>query len=385
VTALAATTLLFTPEACCADTRARTGSLRLGRGTIQTPVFMPVGTQGTVKAVTPRDLEELGAEIILGNTYHLYLRPGHDLVASLGGLHRFMAWEKPILTDSGGFQVFSLGDLRKVEEEGVHFASHIDGSRHLLTPELSMQIQAALGSDIAMIFDECLKYPADRAATERSMELSLRWAARSRASHGIHGAASGQALFGIVQGGFEADIRVRSAQAIVDMGFDGYAVGGLSVGEGKELMHQVLEAVEPHLPESAPRYLMGVGLPIDLVEAVARGFDMFDCVMPTRHARTGSLFRGWGRINIKNARFRDDARPVEAGCSCYTCRNFSRAYLRHLFLAGEILGHHLNTVHNLHHYLALMRAIRTAIREGRFGAFYRQAVDTASQQETTDA
>lgn len=351
-------------------TRARAGTLALPRGTVHTPAFMPVGTQGTVKAVSPRTLKELGAQIVLANTYHLYLRPGHDLIAGLGGLHRFMGWDGPLLTDSGGYQVFSLGELCEVTDDGVRFASHVDGSRHVFTPELSMEVQAALGADIAMVFDECLPYPATREVTRRSMERSVAWAARSRAAHG----RADQALFGIVQGGFETDLRVRSAQATVRLGFEGYAVGGLSVGEGRPLMLQVLDAVVPHLPEGAPRYLMGVGTPIDLVEAVARGIDLFDCVMPTRHARTGALFTGWGRINIKNARFRDDDRPVEPGCACYTCTGFSRAYLRHLFLAGEILGHELNAIHNLHHYLALMRRMREAVADGGFDAFHRDAV-----------
>ncbi|MBI5136237.1 MAG: tRNA guanosine(34) transglycosylase Tgt [Nitrospirae bacterium] len=361
--------LEFTLQARCGETLARTGVLHLKHGTVHTPVFMPVGTHGSVKTMAPRELEELGAEIILGNTYHLYLRPGHTLIDSLGGLNRFMSWDRPILTDSGGFQVFSLGDLCTVHEDGVRFASHIDGSRHDFTPALSMEIQMALGSDIAMIFDECLEYPATREVTRRSMERSITWAERSKAAHG----KADQALFGIVQGGFEADLRARSAAAMRHIGFDGYAIGGLSVGEGKDLMYRVLDDTVPHLPEDAPRYLMGVGLPIDLVEAVARGIDMFDCVMPTRHARTGYLFTGWGRINIKNARFRDDADPIDPACACYTCQNFSRAYLRHLFISGEILGHHLNTIHNLHHYLSLMAAIRRAIGEGRFGAFHREA------------
>ena len=368
--AVTAPALEFAVHDRCGETRARRGTLELAHGTVQTPVFMPVGTLGSVKAMAPRDLEELGTEIVLGNTYHLYLRPGHELIDQLGGLNKFMGWERPILTDSGGFQVFSLGDLCQVNEDGVRFASHVDGSRHDFTPEVSMVIQQALGADIAMIFDECLSYPATREVTRRSMERSINWAIRSKAAH----TKTDQALFGIVQGGFETDLRVRSAQANTGIGFDGYAIGGLSVGESKELLHQVLDAVVPHLPETQPRYLMGVGLPIDLVEGVARGIDMFDCVMPTRHARTGALFVGWGRINIKNARFRDDAGPIAPGCSCYTCQHFSRAYLRHLFLSGEMLGRHLNTIHNLHHYLNLMREIREALAAGRFGTLYREAV-----------
>jgi len=372
--------LAFRVESRCTETAARTGTVELAHGTLRTPVFMPVGTQGTVKGLSPRDLTDLGAQIVLGNTYHLYLRPGHELVKQLGGLNRFMAWDRPILTDSGGYQVFSLGELRKVEEEGVRFASHVDGSRHLLTPELSIEIQQALGSDIAMIFDECLQYPAEREQTRRSMERSLRWAERSKAAH----TKPDQALFGIVQGGFEDDLRVTSACAITGMGFDGYAIGGVSVGEGHQRMLHVVEHTVPWLPEDSPRYLMGVGLPIDMVEAVARGIDMFDCVMPTRHARTGYLFSGWGRVNIKNARFRADQGPVEEGCTCYTCGNFSRAYLRHLFVSGEMLGRQLNTVHNVHHYLNLMRTIRAAIREGRFGAFRREAAAAWKEESSND-
>jgi queuine tRNA-ribosyltransferase len=372
--------LSFEVGARCPETAARTGLMHLPHGAVRTPVFMPVGTQGAVKAVSPRVLTELGAEMVLANTYHLYLRPGHDLVESLGGLHRFMGWERPLLTDSGGYQVFSLGELCKVTDDGVRFASHVDGSRHDFTPELSMAVQQALGADIAMVFDECLPYPATREVTRRSMERSVAWAARSKAAHN----RATQALFGIVQGGFESDLRVASAQAMTALGFDGYAIGGLSVGEGPALMLEVLDGTVPHLPEDAPRYLMGVGTPIDLVRAVARGIDMFDCVMPTRHARTGQRFVGWGRINIKNARYRDDPEPVEPGCSCYTCRTFSRAYLRHLFMAGEILGHELNAIHNLHHYLTLMERMREAIAAGRFGAFLRDAV-RQTDEETTHA
>jgi len=368
----------FEVAARCPETRARAATLHLPRGSVQTPVFMPVGTQGAVKAASPRTLEELGARMVLSNTYHLYLRPGHERVAALGGLHRFMGWQRPLLTDSGGYQVFSLGENARVDDDGVTFVSHVDGSPHRFTPEHSMAVQEALGADIAMVFDECLSYPATREVTRRSMERSVAWAARSKAAH----TRGDQALFGIVQGGFEADLRVTSAEAMTALGFDGYAVGGLSVGEGRPLMLDMLDAVEPHLPEDAPRYLMGVGLPIDLVEAVARGFDMFDCVMPTRHARTGALFCGWGRIHIKNARFADDPGPVAPGCACYTCQNFSRAYLRHLFMAGEILGHELNTIHNLHHYLDLMARMRAAIAEGTFGAFHREALGQHHEENT---
>ncbi len=370
----------FTPARFCSDTNARTGTLRLTRGTVQTPVFMPVGTHGSVKSMTPHLLKEMGAEIILGNTYHLYLRPGHELIDQLGGLQRFMAWDKPILTDSGGYQVFSLGELCKVHDNGVSFRSHVDGSRHEFTPEIAMAIQGALRSDIAMVFDECLSYPATAEETRRSTDRSIAWAARSKAAHGSHARAGEQALFGIVQGGFDNDLRIYSAQATVEMGFDGYAIGGLSVGEGKELMYGVLDTVVPHLPTASPRYLMGVGTPIDLVEGVARGIDMFDCVMPTRHARTGYLFVGWGRINIKNAVHRDSASPIDDTCGCYTCRHFSRAYLRHLFLSGEILAHQLHTIHNLHRYLTLMAEMREAISAGRFGAFYRQSVQQFQEE-----
>jgi queuine tRNA-ribosyltransferase len=372
--------LAFEVGARCPETRARTGVLSLPRGTVRTPVFMPVGTLGAVKGVAPRVLEELGAEIVLANTYHLYLRPGHDLVEGLGGIQRFMGWDRPVLTDSGGYQVFSLGELCKVTDDGVTFASHVDGSRHAFTPELSVEIQQALGADIAMVFDECLPYPATREEARRSTERSADWAARCKAAH----TKADQALFGIVQGGFEPDLRARSADAVTAIGFDGYAIGGLSVGEGRALMLETLDTVMPRLPEAAPRYLMGVGTPLDLVEAVARGVDMFDCVMPTRHARTGSLFTGRGRINIKNARHRAEEGPVEAGCTCYTCRGFSRAYLRHLFMAGELLAFELNAIHNLHHYLSLMERMREAIAAGRFGAFHRDAV-RRYHEETTHA
>lgn len=373
-----ASALSFEVHATCTDTRARRATLELAHGTVQTPVFMPVGTAATVKGMAPRVLEELGAQIVLSNTYHLYLRPGHELIDSLGGLNRFMGWDHPILTDSGGYQVFSMDGLTHVTDHGVQFVSHIDGSRHEFTPELSMEIQAALGSDIAMVFDECLAYPSTHEVTRRSTDRSIAWAKRSKAAHN----RAGQALFGIVQGGFEPDLRAVSAQATVDMGFDGYAIGGLSVGENKDLMLKVLDQVVPLLPKAAPRYVMGVGLPIDLIESVARGVDMFDCVIPTRHARTGWLFNGWGRINIKNARYRDDDSPIEAGCTCYTCRHFSRAYLRHLFISGEILGAQLNTIHNLHHYLSLMESVREAIATNRFGLFYREKTAEYQRERT---
>ncbi len=349
------------------DTRtlARRGRLHLTHGVVETPIFMPVGTQGTVKAMTPEELESLGAQIILGNTYHLYLRPGHKLVERAGGLHRFMHWNHPILTDSGGYQVFSLSDIRKIKEEGVTFQSHIDGSRHLLSPESSMDIQQALGSDIAMAFDECPAAGQDKAYVARSMDLTTRWADRCLVAH----TRDDQALFGIVQGGVHDDLREQHAKELSKRPFDGFAIGGLSVGESIEDMYRVTENVTPHLPQDKPRYLMGVGTPANLVESVARGVDMFDCVMPTRHARNGFLFTSEGRVVIKNARFKDDFGPLDPACDCYTCRNYSRAYLRHLYIAKEILAMRLNTIHNLHFYLTLMERIRAAIECGTFSEF----------------
>ncbi|MBW6511900.1 MAG: tRNA guanosine(34) transglycosylase Tgt [Desulfuromonadaceae bacterium] len=342
---------------------ARRGCLQTRRGTIETPVFMPVGTQATVKAVFPETLVELDAEIILANTYHLYMRPGHKLIESLGGLHKFMHWDRPILTDSGGFQVFSLGQLRKIDEEGVRFQSHIDGSPHLLTPELSMAVQRALDADIVMAFDECIPYPSERAYVEASTALSSRWARRSKDAHFRD---DGAALFGIVQGGMYRDLRQRSVLDLLDIGFDGYAIGGLSVGEKAELMYEVLESTLPHLPVDRPRYLMGVGTPENLIEAVARGVDMFDCVMPTRNARNGVLFTTFGKISIKQARYHDDPAPIDPACDCYVCRNYSRAYLRHLYQGNEILASMLNTQHNLYYYLNLMKGARDAIDNGCF-------------------
>jgi len=347
-------------------TAARRGRIQTRRGVVETPMFMPVGTQGTVKGVLPEALVEAGAQIILGNTYHLYLRPGHERIRRLGGLHRFMHWERPILTDSGGFQVFSLGQLRKISEEGVAFQSHIDGSRHLLTPELSIEIQQALGSDIIMAFDECIPYPSERSYVDRSTALSGRWAARCRQAHDR---SDGSALFGIVQGGMYEDLRRRSADELRQVGFDGYALGGLSVGEGAELMYEMMEFGLPLLPVDQPRYVMGVGTPENLVEGVARGADLFDCVMPTRNARNGVLFTSFGKLSIKQARYRDDDRPLDPECDCYVCRNYSRAYLRHLFQANEILASVLNTQHNLRYYLKLMADIRTAIETGCFATF----------------
>ena len=350
------------------DGAARRGHLTTAHGIIQTPAFMPVGTQGAVKALTAQHLEDVGAEIILGNTYHLYLRPGDALIARRGGLHRFIGWSRPILTDSGGYQVFSLSDRRKVEEQGVHFRSHHDGSPHLLTPEKAVEIQANLGSDIAMVLDECPALPSTVQIIDTSLQLTARWAERSR-NRFLELKTSGQMQFGIVQGGTFAELREKSAQLTVSIGFEGYAIGGLSVGEPNETMYQVVEQTVPYLPANQPRYLMGVGTPIDLVEAVARGIDMFDCVMPTRNARNGQLFTSEGPLNIKNAQFAEDDGPVDPACGCYTCRHFSRAYLRHLLMAGEMTGGTLNTLHNLSFYLDTMRRIREAIAFGRFEDF----------------
>jgi queuine tRNA-ribosyltransferase len=359
------------------DGGARRGRLTLAHGTLDTPAFMPVGTYGTVKAMSPAELEEIGAQIVLGNTFHLWLRPGLEVVAAHGDLHRFMRWARPILTDSGGFQVFSLGDLRKVSEEGVAFQSPINGDRLFLTPEESMRVQRVLGSDIVMVFDECTGYPATRDEAATSMQLSMRWAARSRRAH----EGNANALFGIVQGGMYEDLRDESLAALVALGFDGYAVGGVSVGEPKEDMARLVAYTAPRLPKDRPRYLMGVGTPEDIVDAVAQGFDMFDCVMPTRNARNGWLFTRFGDVKIRNARHRADTRPLDETCACYTCRNFSRAYLHHLHRANEILGARLNTIHNLFFYLALMAGLRAAIEAGELDAFRRQF---ASERTGTD-
>ncbi|MDO3382676.1 tRNA guanosine(34) transglycosylase Tgt [Gilvimarinus sp. SDUM040014] len=345
--------------------RARRGELSFPRGKVQTPAFMPVGTYGTVKGMAPRDIKETGAQIILGNTFHLMLRPGTEVVKAHGDLHDFMRWDGPILTDSGGFQVFSLGKLRKITEEGVSFRSPIDGSKVFMDPELSMQVQRDLGSDIVMIFDECTPYPATPAEARASMELSLRWAARSKTAHG----PSAAALFGIVQGGMYENLRSESLQGLVDIGFDGYAIGGLSVGEPKEDMLRVLEHLTPEMPAERPRYLMGVGKPADIVEAVRRGVDMFDCVMPTRNARNGHLFTSEGVIKIRNARHRHDTGPLDARCDCYTCTHFSRSYLHHLDKCGEILGAQLNTIHNLRYYQTLMAGLREALEEDTLDQF----------------
>jgi queuine tRNA-ribosyltransferase len=340
---------------------ARRGRLTLAHGSVDTPVFMPVGTYGTVKAMAPDELEALGAQIVLGNTFHLWLRPGPEVIAAHGGLHRFMGWGRPILTDSGGYQVFSLGPLRKVREDGVAFASPIDGDRLLLTPELSIEIQHALDADVVMVFDECTPYPASRDEAADSMRLSLRWAARCRQAH----ADSPNALFGIVQGGMFEDLREESLGALAAIGFDGYAIGGLSVGEPKDEMRRIEAHVGPLLPADRPRYLMGVGTPEDLVDAVGNGIDMVDCVLPTRNARNGWLFTRSGDVKIRNARWRDDTQPLDEACGCYSCRHFSRAYLHHLQKSNEILGARLNTLHNLYFYFTLMRELREAIQAGR--------------------
>jgi queuine tRNA-ribosyltransferase len=339
------------------ESAARLGKLHTPHGTVDTPVFMPVGTQATVKAMTPRELQEIGASIILSNTYHLYLRPGHTLIREAGGLHKFMAWPGPILTDSGGFQVFSLGDLRKIKEEGVEFRSHIDGSSHLFTPEKVMEIEMALGPDIAMAFDECAPYPVSREYAKEAMERTTRWAERCLRAHD----KSDQALFGIVQGAFYKDLRKISARDLISLDFPGYAVGGLSVGEPAELMYDMLEETVPLLPVNKPRYLMGVGSPDYLVEGVWRGIDMFDCVLPTRIARNGTVFTKKGKIVIRNAQYKDDFTPLDPACGCYACQNFSRAYIRHLFNVNEILGLRLTTIHNLYFLLDLMKQIRQAV------------------------
>ncbi|MDR3553276.1 MAG: tRNA guanosine(34) transglycosylase Tgt [Syntrophobacteraceae bacterium] len=341
---------------------ARTGRIETARGTIDTPIFMPVGTAGSVKGISPDELEGLGAQIILGNTYHLCLRPGDERVARLGGLHKFMGWERPILTDSGGFQVFSLARINKIEEEGVRFQSHIDGSHRLLSPETAVGIQRNLGSDIMMSFDECTSYPVTYEYAAESVKRTIRWAKRSKEA----AKGSDQALFGIVQGSVFPDLRQMCLEALVQIGFDGYAIGSLSVGESKEQMMEVMNRLAPLLPENAPRYVMGVGTPEDLVEGVRAGVDMFDCVMPTRNARNGSLFTWQGTLNIKNSAYAEDPSPIDPECGCYTCRRFSRAYLRHLYICRELLSYRLNTLHNLYFYLELMGRMREAIAAGNF-------------------
>ncbi|MDD5712469.1 MAG: tRNA guanosine(34) transglycosylase Tgt [Smithellaceae bacterium] len=348
--------------------QARLGRITTPHGSVETPAFMPVGTQGTVKAVLPEQLHTLGVQIVLANTYHLYLRPGHELVKELGGLHRFMNWDGPVLTDSGGYQVYSLDALRKITPEGVTFQSHIDGSKHFITPELAVSIQEALGSDIAMCLDECTPYPADFRAAEKSLRLTSDWAARCRRAK----RREDQALFGIVQGGTHKELRSRAVEELLRIGFDGYALGGLSVGEPRELMDEIVAYAAPLLPAEMPRYLMGVGTPRDIIMSVESGIDMFDCVLPTRCARHGLLFTNTEKVVIKNARYRTDEAPLDESCDCYTCRNYSRAYLRHLFVSGEILAMILNTVHNIRFYMHLMERIRTAIDLGTYAELKKQ-------------
>jgi len=361
------------------DGLARRGRLTFDRGTIETPAFMPVGTYGSVKSMTPEEVTATGAEIVLGNTFHLMLRPGTEVIKAHGDLHDFMQWQGPILTDSGGFQVFSLGDLRKITEKGVEFRSPINGDKVFLGPEESMQVQRDLGSDIVMIFDECTPYPADERTAEKSMQLSLRWAKRSKQAHGDNPSA----LFGIVQGGMHEHLRDISLQGLTEIGFDGYAIGGLSVGEPKEDMIRILEHLGPRLPQDKPHYLMGVGRPEDLVEAVARGIDMFDCVMPTRNARNGHLFVHHGVVKIRNSQYKMDTGPLDPLCDCYTCKNYSRAYLYHLDRTGEMLGPRLNTIHNLHYYQTLMAGLRDAIAAGTLTQFTREFYELRANKVTS--
>lgn len=346
----------------CKQSGARLGVLHTPHGDIETPIFMPVGTQATVKSMTPEELKEIGSQIILSNTYHLYLRPGHELVKKAGGLHEFMHWDKPILTDSGGFQVFSLGPLRKISEEGVEFRSHLDGSKHFLTPEKAMEIQNALGSDIMMAFDECAPYPASREYVKNSLERTTRWLERCKEAHKN---PEKQALFGIIQGGMYKDLREQSAKEITAIDLPGYAIGGLSVGEPKPMMYDILEHTTPFMPVDKPRYLMGVGSPDDLIEGVIRGVDMFDCVLPTRIARNGTAMTSQGKVVVRNATYAEDFTPLDPECDCYTCRNYTKAYIRHLIKTNEMLGARLITTHNLHFLLKLMENIRQAIREDR--------------------
>jgi len=349
----------------CKKSKARLGKLYTSRGVIDTPVFMPVGTQATVKAMTPQELERLGIKIILSNSYHLYLRPGHNLIAQVGGLHKFMGWKGAILTDSGGFQIFSLGELNKIDDNGVFFNSHIDGSRHFISPEKAMEIQMALGSDIAMAFDECAPYPAGKYQVEIAAQRTIQWAKRCKKAH--H--STNQSLFGIVQGGTFKDLRIENANKLVELDFPGYAIGGLSVGEPKSLMYEVLDYTVPCLPIDKPRYLMGVGAPQSILEGITRGIDMFDCVLPTRNARNGSLFTYSGKLTITNAKYKDDFTPLDDRCHCYTCQNFTKAYLRHLYISKEILGSILGTIHNLYFIANLMKDIRLALVEERFLEF----------------
>jgi len=352
-------------------TRARAGLLQTAHGAVETPVFMPVGTLGTVKSLSPEELLDCGVQIILGNTYHLYLRPGCEVISRFSGLHDFMHWDRVILTDSGGFQVFSLAKLRTITAEGVTFQSHIDGTRHVLTPEKAIEIQLCLGADIMMCLDECIKYPADRNDTKDALLLTSQWAARCKKTW-LENSQGTDALFGIVQGGMFKDLRAMSVDDLVEIDFAGYAVGGLSVGEPKDLMFEMADYTIPRLPDSKPKYVMGAGTPEDLVALVALGADMFDCVIPTRNARNGQMFTKFGTLNISNARFKDDQDPIEPDCRCYTCRNYSRAYLRHLYMSKELLAYRLNTIHNIYYYTGLMQRMRTAICQGRFDEFQKE-------------
>jgi queuine tRNA-ribosyltransferase len=349
----------------CKKTKARLGKLYTPHGVVDTPIFMPVGTQATVKSITPRELERLGIQIILSNSYHLYLRPGHNLIAEAGGLHKFMGWKGAILTDSGGFQIFSLGKLNKINDEGVFFNSHIDGSKHFISPEKAMEIQMALGSDIAMAFDECIPYPSGKYQAEVAAQRNIKWAKKCKEIH--HN--TNQALFGIVQGGTFKDLRIENANKLVELNFPGYAIGGLSVGEPKPLMYEVLDYTVPCLPKNKPRYLMGVGAPQSILEGVIRGIDMFDCVLPTRNGRNGSLFTSSDKISITNAKYKNDFTPLDNKCNCYTCQNFTKAYLRHLYMSKEILASVLGTIHNLYFMSSLMKSIRLALLEDRLEEF----------------
>ena len=364
--------------------RARTGRLTLPHGVVETPIFMPVGTQASVKALSQEDLREIGAQIILGNAYHLYLRPGTETLEAAGGIHGFMNWDRPVLTDSGGFQVFSLSQMNKVTKDGVTFQSHLDGSRHLFTPEKAIDVQTSIGADIMMCFDECTSYPATHEAAEASMRMTLTWAEACK-RHWLQGDTSRQSLFGIVQGSVYPDLRRECAAALVDLDFPGYAIGGVSVGESKEEMTAVVEETAPRLPEEKPRYLMGVGPPEDILEAIERGVDMFDCVMPTRNARNGGLFTSQGKVNIKNAQYARDFRPIDPACGCPVCRTYTRAYLAHLYRSGEILALRLNTLHNLFFMLQLLAHARGAIRAGRFREFKRTFLQAYSSQESGNA
>ncbi len=359
------------------SSEARVGRIETDHGSLSTPAFLPVGTQGTIKSLTPEELIELGVEAILGNAYHLYLRPGHEVIGKLGGLHRFIHWDRPILTDSGGFQIFSLAKLRKISEEGVLFQSHIDGSLHFITPEKIIEIQKVLGSDMAMVLDECIPYPSSYEYAKASIGLTLRWAEKCfEASERNH-----SSLFGIVQGGVYRELREECAKRLTQIDFQGYAIGGLSVGEPKSLRQEVLKWTVPLLPENKPRYLMGVGTPEDILQATLLGIDLFDCVLPTRNARNGVLYTSSGKISIKQARYAEDPLPPEESCGCYTCRYYSRAYLRHLYLSNEILSSRLNTIHNIYYYMSLMKGIREAIEEGRLYEFYQNYMDTLSRED----